>query len=224
MGVLTQEFVQECLDRHPFGIDVSKLISEIAQGANATDVLLSPLDRSEITEWLGNEIEALVDEPVLPKVGEAARNNGEILLGYLEKTKDEGSSGLVIDVERDAPEESALGSKYYQVFYVTARYEGVELASCAPHSEGEYKDGKWIAQPVKWSAFLEGLIPLPKLVSEEPEVEEQEAGEAREEEKREREVSREIDRAIAGSALEPAQEGLTDTRRCESPGTPDLFR
>jgi hypothetical protein len=208
MGVLTQ----------------SKLISEIAQGANATGVLLSPLARSEIIEWLGNEIEALVDEPVLPKVGEAARNNGEILLGYLEKTKTEGSPGLVVDVERDAPEESFSGPKYYQVFYVTIRYEGAELASSAPDSEGEYKDGKWLAEPVKWSDFLEGIIPLPELVIEEPEVEEQEAGEAREEEKREREVSREIDRAIAGSALERAREVPTDTRRGESPGTPDLFR
>ena len=41
MGVLTEQFVQECLDRHPYDIDMSKLILEIAQGRNVADALLA---------------------------------------------------------------------------------------------------------------------------------------------------------------------------------------
>ena len=88
------------------------------------------------------------------------------LLGYLDKTKAEGSHGLVVEVEREAPEELGVGFKDYHVFNVTIRYEKAELANCAPDSEREYQDGKWVAEPAKWPALLEGPIPLPKLASE----------------------------------------------------------
>jgi hypothetical protein len=222
MSELTQEFVQECLDRHPYGVDVSKLILDIAQGANAAEALLSRVSRSDIIEWLGYEIEILLEPAVKPPIEE--RNSAEMLLGYLEKTKAEGSPGLVIDVELDAVEELGAGPKYYQVFNVTIRYEGAELAEPAPDSEGEYKDGKWVAEPVKWPALLEGLIPLPELVSEEPEVEEEEVDEPGAHEQREQAVLREIERGTAGGTLERAEEGTIDMRGPEPSKTPDLFR
>jgi hypothetical protein len=222
MSELTQEFVQECLDRHPYGVDLSKLILDIAQGANAAEALLSRVSRSDIIEWLGYQIEILVDEPVKNSAQERA--SAEMLLGYLEKTKAEGSPGLVIDVERDAVEELGAGPKYYQVFNVTIRYEGAELAEPAPDSEGEYKDGKWVAEPVKWPALLEGLIPLPELVSEEPEVEEEEVDEPGAHEQREQAVLREIERGTAGGTLERAEEGTIDMPGPEPSRTPDLFR
>jgi hypothetical protein len=224
MAELNEQFIQECLDRHPYNTDMSKLILEIAQGANVTETLLSRVSRSDIIEWLGYEIQILLEPAVKPPIEE--RNSAELLLGYLEKTKADGSPGLVIDVEREAVEELGVGPKYYQVFYVTIRYEGAELAEPAPDSEGEYKDGKWVAEPAKWPALLEGLMPLPELVSEEPEVEveEEEVDQPGEHEQREQAVLLEIERGTAGGTLERADEGTTDMRRPEPSRTPELFR
>jgi hypothetical protein len=100
-----------------------------------------------------------------------------------------------------------------------------QLAEPAPDSEGEYKDGKWVAEPAKWPALLEGLMPLPELVSEEPEVEvEEEVDQPGEHEQREQAVLREIERGTAGGTLERADEGTIDMRRPEPSRTPDLFR
>ena len=68
-------------------------------------------------------------KPLL-KNGSLDRNNAEISLGYLEKTKAETSPGLKFEVEPVAdPEELGAEGKYYQEFDVTIRYEGVELGS-----------------------------------------------------------------------------------------------
>jgi hypothetical protein len=72
MGVLTEQFVQECLDRHPYDIDMSKLILEIAQGRNVADALLARVSRSDIIEWLGNEMEVIVDALVPALAQQAA--------------------------------------------------------------------------------------------------------------------------------------------------------
>ena len=74
MGVLTEQFIQECLDRQDS--DVSKLILKIAQGANATEALLARASRSDIIEWLGNEIEVLVDELAVENAA-GERNNAQ---------------------------------------------------------------------------------------------------------------------------------------------------
>jgi hypothetical protein len=222
MSELTQEFVQECLDRHPYGVDVSKLILDIAQGANAAEALLSRVSRSDIIEWLGYQIEILVDEPVKNPTQERA--SAEILLGYLEATKGEGSRGLYVEVERQGVEELGAGPEYYQVFDVTIRYEEAELAVMAPDSEGQFNEGKWVAHPVKWPPLLAGLVPLPELVSEEPEIE---VEKDREDDypKREQDLLREIERGALGGTLERIEERPTPMHRSvEPPATPDLFR
>jgi hypothetical protein len=221
MSELTQEFVQECLDRHPYGVDVSKLILDVAQGANAAEALLSRVSRSDIIEWLGYQIEILVDEPVKNPTQERA--SAEILLGYLEATKGEGSRGLYVEVERQGVEELGAGPKYYQVFDVTIRYEEAELALMAPDSEGQFNEGKWVAHPVKWPPLLAGLVPLPELVSDEPEIEVEEDQED-DHAKREQDLLREIERSTAGVAFERADEGPAQMQRHELPRTPDLFR
>ena len=76
MGVLTEQFVQECLDRHPYDIDMSKLILEIGQGWNVADALLARVSRSDIIEWLGNEMEVIVDALVPALAQEAAGESG----------------------------------------------------------------------------------------------------------------------------------------------------
>jgi hypothetical protein len=221
MSELTQEFVQECLDRHPYGVDVSKLILDVAQGANAAEALLSRVSRSDIIEWLGYQIEILVDEPVKNPTQERA--SAEILLGYLEATKGEGSRGLYVEVERQGVEELGAGPQYYQVFDVTIRYEEAELAVMAPDSEGQFNEGKWVAHPVKWPPLLAGLVPLPELVSDEPEIEVEEDQED-DHAKREQDLLREIERSTAGVAFERADEGPAQMQRHEPPRTPDLFR
>ena len=222
MSELTKEFVQECLDRHPYGVDVSKLILDIAQGANAAEALLSRVSRSDIIEWLGYQIEILVDEPVKNPTQERA--SAEILLGYLEATKGEGSRGLYVEVERQGVEELGAGPQYYQVFDVTIRYEEAELAVMAPDSEGQFNEGKWVAHPVKWPPLLAGLVPLPELVSEEPEIEVEEDQED-DHPKREPDLLLEIARGALGRTLERIEEGPTPMHRSvEPPATPDLFR
>jgi hypothetical protein len=49
MGKLTNEFVEECLDRQDG--DVPQLILAIAEGANPTDALLEGLSREEMLDW-----------------------------------------------------------------------------------------------------------------------------------------------------------------------------
>jgi hypothetical protein len=73
---LTEQFIQECLDRHPYDIDMSKLILEIAQGRNVTDALLARVSRRDIIEWLGNEMEVIVDGLVPALAQQAAGESG----------------------------------------------------------------------------------------------------------------------------------------------------
>jgi hypothetical protein len=162
MGKLTNEFVEECLDRQDG--DVAQLILVIAEGGNPIAALLERLSRQDILDWLNEEFDGLLMhgfEPLLKNDG-LERNNAEILLGYLEKTKAATSPGLQFEVQplADAKELGAEG-KYYQECDVTIRYEGVELGSCVLESEGQYVSGKWVTEPAQWPTLLQGLIPLP---------------------------------------------------------------
>ena len=220
MAELTQQFIQECLDQHSLGVDMAELILEIAQGRNTTEALLARLSRDEILCWLGNEMEAIVEAIVPKPVDDVSRNHAEMLLGYLDSTKAEGSPGLHVEVERESPEELDE-VKYYQVFNVTIRYEEAELAVMAPDSEGEFKEGRWVAEPVKWPPLLASLVALPALESEEPEIEVEEDDHA----KREQDLLREIERGTLGGPLERIEEGPAQMHRpVEPPETPDLFR
>ena len=223
MPELSEQFVEECLDQYPLGTELPKVFLEISKGASLTDALLSPLTRDDIIQLLTSKIETLVEAQASDNVTEE-RNAAEILLGYLGKTKPEASSGLVVDVDRDSVEEHGSGSKYYQGFNVTVWYDDCELLSLAPESGGEYKEGKWVAEPVKWPVAVEGLLPLPELVSEEPQVEEEEEDVAGEHEKREQVVLREIERSTTGGGFGPVEERTIETRQMDSPGTLDLFR
>ena len=113
-------------------------------------------------------------EPLLEDGG-FERNNAEILLEYLEKTKAETSHGLQFEVEPvgDAEELGAEG-KYCQEFDVTIRNEGVKLGSCALESEGEYVPDKWVGESAQWPTLLQGLIPLPRVAIQEPQGQRQE--------------------------------------------------
>jgi hypothetical protein len=177
MGKLTNEFVEECLDRQDG--DVPQLILAIAGGANPTDALLERMSRKEILDWLSEEFDGLLMhgfEPLLEDGG-LERNNAEILLGYLEKTKAQTSPGLKFEVEPVGdPEELGAEGKYYEESDVTIRYEGVELGSCVLESEGQYVSGKWVSEPAQWPTLLPGLIPLPTVVIEEPQRESREVG------------------------------------------------
>jgi hypothetical protein len=96
MGKLTNEFVEECLDRQDG--DVPQLILAIAEGANPTDALLEGLRRKEMLDWLQQEFDGLLMhgfEPLLEDCG-LETNNAEILLGYLEKTKAEEVSWFTV--------------------------------------------------------------------------------------------------------------------------------
>ena len=175
MGKLTNEFVEECLDRQDG--DVPQLILAIAEGANPTDALLEGLSREEMLDWLQQEFDGLLMhgfEPLLEDGG-LETNNAEILLGYLEKTKAERSPGLQFEIEPDGdPEELGAEGKYYQGFDVTIRYEGVELGSCVLESEGQYVSGKWVTEPAQWPTLLQGLIPLPTVAVQSPQHQNQE--------------------------------------------------
>jgi len=177
MGKLTNEFVEECLDRQDG--DVPQLILAIAEGANPIDALLERISREEILDSLQQEFDGLLMHgfgPLLKNDG-LERNNAEILFRYLEKTKAETSPGLKFEVEPVGdPEELGAEGKYYQEFDVTIRYEGVELGSCALESEGEHISGKWVRESAQWPTLLQGLIPLPAVVIEEPQREGQEVG------------------------------------------------
>jgi hypothetical protein len=150
MGKLTNEFVKECLDRQDG--DVPQLILAIAEGTNPADALLERISREEILDWLKQEFDGLLMQGFEPLSEDAGfeRNNGEILLGYLEKTKAETSPGLQLEVQPVADPQLGNGSRYYQEFDVTIRYEGVELGSCALASEGEYISGKWVGESAQW--------------------------------------------------------------------------
>jgi hypothetical protein len=175
MGKLTNEFVEECLDRQDG--DVPQLILAIAEGANPTDALLEGLSREEMLDWLKQEFDGLLMhgfEPLLEDGG-FERNNAEILLGYLEKTKAEMSPGLQFEIEAVGdPEESYTQEKYIQEYDVSIRYEGTELGSCALESEGAYISGKWVAESAQWPTLLQGLIPLPRVAIQEPQGQRQE--------------------------------------------------
>jgi hypothetical protein len=70
MGKLTNEFVEECLDRQDG--DVPQLILAIAEGANPTDALLEGLSREEMLDWLKQEFDGLLMhgfEPLLEDGG-----------------------------------------------------------------------------------------------------------------------------------------------------------
>ena len=99
MGKLTNEFVEEFLERHDG--DMTPLILDLAEGANATDALLKRLGRQEIIDWLQYEFEGLLMHGFKPASENdfPERNNSELLLGYLEKTKAETSPGLQFEVE-----------------------------------------------------------------------------------------------------------------------------
>jgi hypothetical protein len=87
MGKLTNEFVEECLDRQDR--DVPQLILAIAEGVNPIDALLERISREEILDWLQQEFDGLLMhgfKPLLKNDG-LERNSAEILLEYLEKTK-----------------------------------------------------------------------------------------------------------------------------------------
>jgi hypothetical protein len=175
MGKLTNEFVEECLDRQDG--DVPQVILVIAEGADPIDALLERISREEIPDWLQQEFDGLLMhgfEPLLKNDG-LERNNAEILLGYLEKTKSETSPGLKFEVEplADAKELGAEG-KYYEEFDVTIRYEGVELGSCVLESEGRYVSGKWVTEPAQWPTLLQGLTPLPTVAVQGPHHQDQE--------------------------------------------------
>jgi hypothetical protein len=141
------------------------------------DALLEGLSREEMLDWLNQEFDELLMhgfEPLLEDGG-LERNNGEILLEYLEKTKAETSHGLQFEVEPVGdPEELGAEGKYYQEFDVTIRYEGVELGSCTLESEGEYVSDKWVGESAQWPTLLRGLIPLPTVAIQEPQGQRQE--------------------------------------------------
>jgi hypothetical protein len=140
-------------------------------------VLLERLSREEMLDWLNQEFDGLLMhgfEPLLEDGG-FERNNAEILLEYLEKTKAERSPGLQFEVEPVGdPQELGAEGKYHQEFDVTIRYEGVKLGSCALESEGAYISGKWVAESAQWPTLLQGLIPLPRVAIQEPQGQRQE--------------------------------------------------
>jgi hypothetical protein len=55
---------------------MSKLILQIAQGRNVTDALLARVSRRDIIEWLGNEMEVIVDGLVPALAQQAAGESG----------------------------------------------------------------------------------------------------------------------------------------------------
>ena len=130
MGKLTNEFVEECLNRRDG--DVPQLILAIAERANPIDALLERISRKEILDWLQQEFDGLLMHGFkrLLKNGGLERNNAEILLGYLEKTKADTSPGLKFEVEPVGdPEELGAEGKYHQEFDVTIRYEAGQLCA-----------------------------------------------------------------------------------------------
>src|SRR5271166_4551629 len=175
MSKLTKEFVEGFLERYDG--DLSGPILDLADGGNPLHALLEGLDRKDIIDWLKGEFDELLMhgfEPLLEDGG-LERNNAEILLGYLEKTKAETSPGLQFEIEAVGdPEKSYTPEKYIQEYDVSIRYEGTELGACALESEGAYISGKWVAESARWPTLLEGLIPLPRVAIEEPQHQGQE--------------------------------------------------
>ncbi len=57
---------------------------------------------------------------------------------------------------------------------MSIRYEGTELGTCALESEGAYISGKWVAESAQWPTLLQGVVPLPTVVIQEPEHQRQE--------------------------------------------------
>ena len=90
MAEISEQFIQECLDRHRLEVNTAEVILEIAQGRDATEALLERVDRSDIMWWLGNQMEAIVEAMEPKPVDEVSRKNAEILLRYLEVRKRKG--------------------------------------------------------------------------------------------------------------------------------------
>jgi hypothetical protein len=103
------------------------------------------------------------------------RKNSELLLAFLEKTKPENSRGLQFEIEAVGdPEEGYTPEKYIQAYEVSIRYEGTGLGTCALESEGAYISGKWVAESAQWPTLLQGVVPLPTVVIQEPQHQRQE--------------------------------------------------
>jgi hypothetical protein len=183
MSKLTKEFVEGFLERYDG--DLSGPILDLAGGANPTGALLEGLSREEILDWLQEEFDGLLMhgfEPLLEDAG-CERNNAEILLGYLEKTKAEKSPGLQFEVEPVGdPEEGYTPEKYIQAYEVSIRYEGTELGTCALECEGAHISGKWVAESAQWPTLLQGLVPLPTVVIQEAQHQRQEVDRIKERE------------------------------------------
>jgi hypothetical protein len=175
MSKLTKEFVEGFLDRYDG--DLSGPILDLADGGNPLHALLKGLDRKDIIEWLQEEFDGLLMhgfEPV-QDIDLPERKNSELLLAFLEKTKPENSRGLQFEIEAVGdPEEGYTPEKYIQAYEVSIRHEGTGLGTCALESEGAYISGKWVAESAQWPTLLQGVVPLPTVVIQEPQHQRQE--------------------------------------------------
>ena len=175
MSKLTKEFVEGFLERYDG--DLSGPILELADGGNPLHALLEGLDRKDIIEWLQEEFDGLLMHGFEPAqdIDLPERKNSELLLAFLEKTKPENSRGLQFEIEGVGdPEEGYTPEKYIQAYEVSIRYEGTELGTCALESEGAYISGKWVAESAQWPTLLQGVVPLPTVVIQEPQGQRQE--------------------------------------------------
>ena len=175
MSKLTKEFVEGFLERYDG--DLSGPILELADGGNPLHALLEGLDRKDIIEWLQEEFDGLLMHGFEPAqdIDLPERKNSELLLAFLEKTKPENSRGLQFEIEAVGdPEEGYTPEKYIQAYEVSIRYEGTELGTCALESEGAYISGKWVAESAQWPTLLQGVVPLPTVVIQEPQHQRQE--------------------------------------------------
>jgi hypothetical protein len=152
-------------------------ILDLADGGNPLHALLEGLDRKDIIEWLQEEFDGLLMHGFEPAqdIDLPERKNSELLLGFLEKTKPENSRGLQFEIEAVGdPKEGYTPEKYIQAYEVSIRYEGTELGTCALESEGAYISGKWVAESAQWPTLLQGVVPLPTVVIQEPQHQRQE--------------------------------------------------
>jgi len=175
MSKLTKEFVEGFLERYDG--DLSGSILDLADGGNPLHALLEGLDRKDIIKWLQEEFDGLLMHGFEPAqdIDLPERKNSELLLAFLEKTKPENSRGLQFEIEAVGdPEEGYTPEKYIQAYEVSIRYEGTELGTCALESEGAYVSGKWVAESAQWPTLLQGVVPLPTVVIQEPQHQRQE--------------------------------------------------
>src|SRR5208282_3704976 len=144
MSKLTKEFVEGFLDRYDG--DLSGPILDLADGGNPLHALLKLLDRKDIIEWLQEEFDGLLMHGFEPvqDIDLPERKNSELLLAFLEKTKPENSRGLQFEIE-----------------------------SVGDPEEG-YTPEKWVAESAQWPTLLQGVVPLPTVVIQEPQHQRQE--------------------------------------------------